>query len=65
MEEDEQLEFFPYKDTVWGRAAYLLACLTSLQWLALYIVILLDFYNGCQVSTAFHASVALATATSK
>eukprot|EP00884_Botryococcus_braunii_P008422 jgi/Botrbrau1/17581/Bobra.0166s0023.1 len=43
------LQLTPYRESVFGRFCYSLCILTSIQWVALYIVVLLDFYNKCQV----------------
>lgn len=38
-----------YKETLYGRFCYLLCLLMSLQWVALLVVLLYDYYAGCQV----------------
>ena len=43
------LKFRGYRSHWLGSACYALCCAVSLQFLALYITILVDFYMGCQV----------------
>ena len=49
MQQERLLHFYGFRDHLWGRACYALCCLVSLQWLALIFLLLIDFYQGCQV----------------
>lgn len=43
------LQFRPLRAHPFGRLCYGLCCLVSVQIIALYIVFLVDYYNGCQL----------------
>ncbi|BBN18845.1 hypothetical protein MPTK1_8g05990 [Marchantia polymorpha subsp. ruderalis] len=49
VEGQAELRFTGYKTTVFGEWCYLLCCLVSLHWMAIFVLILVDTYNGCQV----------------
>jgi len=49
LEGDRQLLITGYTWTYFGEFCYILCCLVSLQWIALYILILVDTYNKCEV----------------
>ena len=49
VQQERLLHFYGFRDHLWGRACYALCCLVSLQWLALIFLLLIDFYQGCQV----------------
>ena len=46
---DELLKFLPYRTSPVGMLCYALCCAVSLQFVALYIVILVDYYAACQL----------------
>lgn len=48
---DELLQFRPLRTSWFGRACYWLCCAVSAQFLALYVIFLVDFYNRCQVGS--------------
>ncbi|BBN19120.1 hypothetical protein MPTK1_8g08050 [Marchantia polymorpha subsp. ruderalis] len=49
LEEQRNLVFTGYKQTMFGTYCWSLAILTSVHWMALWMVLLLDTYNKCQV----------------
>ena len=48
---EELLQFRPLRTSWFGRICYLLCCAVSAQFLALYVIFLVDFYNRCQVGS--------------
>ena len=48
---EELLQFLPLRTSLFGRACYALCCAVSAQFLALYVIFLVDFYNRCQVGS--------------
>lgn len=48
---EELLQFRPLRTSWFGRACYWLCCAVSAQFLALYVIFLVDFYNRCQVGS--------------
>lgn len=46
---EDALQFRPLRAHWAGRACYALCCAVSLQIIALYLVFLVDFYQGCQL----------------
>ena len=48
---DELLQFRPLRNSPFGRFCYGLCCAVSAQFLALYVIFLVDFYNRCQVGS--------------
>ncbi|KAL3676686.1 hypothetical protein R1sor_026634 [Riccia sorocarpa] len=49
VEDEEEIHLTGHRPTIFGEWCYLLCCLTSLHWIAIFILILVDTYNGCQV----------------
>lgn len=49
LEGDRELLITGYTWTYFGEFCYFLCCLISFQWIALYILILVDTYNKCEV----------------
>lgn len=45
----KEIRFTGYKRTLFGEYCWSLACLTSVHWIALWLVLLADTYSGCQV----------------
>ena len=48
---EEMLQFRPLRTSWFGRLCYSLCCAVSAQFLALYVIFLVDFYNRCQVGS--------------
>lgn len=46
---DRELLITGYTWSCFGEFCYFLCCLVSLHWVALYILILVDTYNNCEV----------------
>ncbi|KAJ7563257.1 hypothetical protein O6H91_03G103100 [Diphasiastrum complanatum] len=51
MEAEKELQVTGYTWSIFGECCYLLCCLTSLQWMCLFILILFDTYNKCEVGS--------------
>ncbi len=51
LEGESEIQFTGYTRSYFGEFCYLLCCLVSLHWIALYIVILVDTYNNCEVGS--------------
>eukprot|EP00854_Cymbomonas_tetramitiformis_P009801 gene9801-11609_t len=53
-----ELKLQPYRNVPLGSLAYSLVCAASLLWMAIYIVVLVDYYHDCQFesidSTCFY-----------
>jgi hypothetical protein len=49
LEGDRDLLITGYTWTYFGEFCYFLCCLVSLHWIALYVLILVDTYNKCEV----------------
>ncbi|CAM6091151.1 unnamed protein product [Calypogeia fissa] len=49
LEDVKEVRFTGYKRTLFGECCWYLACLTSVHWIALWLVLLVDTYNKCQV----------------
>lgn len=49
MDDNRDLQITGYVHTAFGEFCYILCCLVSLHWLALFILILFDTYNQCEV----------------
>ena len=49
LEGDRELLITGYTWTCFGEFCYFLCCLVSLHWIALYVLILVDTYNKCEV----------------
>ncbi|KAH9540758.1 hypothetical protein CY35_14G023000 [Sphagnum magellanicum] len=51
LEGESEIQFTGYTRSYFGEFCYLLCCLVSLHWIALYILILVDTYNNCEVGS--------------
>lgn len=49
MDNDQDLQITGYLHTAFGEFCYILCCLVSLHWLALFVLIFFDTYNQCEV----------------
>eukprot|EP00250_Pteridium_aquilinum_P014895 c22269_g1_i1 orf=370-4158(-) len=49
MGDERDLQITGYLHTAFGEFCYILCCLVSLHWIALFILILFDTYNQCEV----------------
>lgn len=47
--EMREVQFTGYRSSVFGEIGYALACFMSLLWIALFLLILVDTYNACEV----------------
>lgn len=51
LEGDRDLLITGYTWTYFGEFCYFLCCLVSLHWIGLYVLILVDTYNKCEVGS--------------
>lgn len=49
LERDRELLITGYTWTYVGEFCYFLCCLVSLHWIALYVLVLVDTYNKCEI----------------
>lgn len=50
MDDDKELQITGYLHTGFGEFCYILCCLVSLHWIALFVLVLFDTYNRCEVA---------------